>query len=222
MEIKEGANVVTANGDKVGSVDRVVIDPGTKQVTHLVVRKGLLFTEDKVLPLEYVERSEGDTVYTRQEAGSLDHLPDYLEREFIQLDESELADLETRPPAYVSPVYWYPAFGQTWATGAGGPYTPAIQVPSTIERNIPEDTVPLKEGSNVISSDGKHIGDLERILVAPGSDRATHFIISQGLLFKERKVVPVTWVRQIAEDKIILEVGSRFVEHLPQYEEDPK
>jgi sporulation protein YlmC with PRC-barrel domain len=40
MQFKGGADVLTASNDTVGKVDRVVLDPRTKQVTHLVVRKG--------------------------------------------------------------------------------------------------------------------------------------------------------------------------------------
>ena len=43
-------NIYNQNGDKVGSIDRLVIDPRTNEVTHIVVRKGFLFTKDKVIP----------------------------------------------------------------------------------------------------------------------------------------------------------------------------
>lgn len=86
-------------------------------------------------------------------------------------------------------------------------------------RNIPEDTVPLKEGTDVFSSDGEHVGDVERLLVEPESNQVSHFVISQGLFFKDRKLVPMHWVRSVAEDNVHLSVTSDFLEQLPSYEE---
>lgn len=42
MEFKDGANVYTSDGKTAGSLQRVVIQPETKAVTHIVVHKGLL------------------------------------------------------------------------------------------------------------------------------------------------------------------------------------
>jgi len=39
MQFKENAEVVTSSGDKVGRIDRVVIDPKSNELTHLVVKK---------------------------------------------------------------------------------------------------------------------------------------------------------------------------------------
>jgi hypothetical protein len=86
-------------------------------------------------------------------------------------------------------------------------------------RNIPEDTIPLKEGTDVMSSDGKHVGDVERLFVTTDSNKATHFVISQGL-FGDRKLVPAHWVKSVGEDKVHLAVNSELLESLPAYEPD--
>jgi uncharacterized protein YrrD len=86
------------------------------------------------------------------------------------------------------------------------------------QRNIPEDTVPLKEGADVMSSDGKHIGDVERLLVDPNTNQVTHFVISQGLFFKDRKLVPAHWVRSVNEEQVQLVVASELLEQLPSHE----
>lgn len=58
MQFKEGTDVFTIDGDKVGSIDRVVIDPRNNEVTHLVVRKGFFFPTDKVVPMDLVRTAE--------------------------------------------------------------------------------------------------------------------------------------------------------------------
>jgi sporulation protein YlmC with PRC-barrel domain len=46
MQFKENAEVFTSTGEKDGRIDRVVIDPNSNELTHLVVKKGFLFTKD--------------------------------------------------------------------------------------------------------------------------------------------------------------------------------
>ena len=74
MQFNENAEVQTASGEKVGRIDRVVMDPKSKELTHFVVRKGLIFTTDKVIPLDQVESADGDRVVLKAGAGEADDL----------------------------------------------------------------------------------------------------------------------------------------------------
>jgi uncharacterized protein YrrD len=85
-------------------------------------------------------------------------------------------------------------------------------------QNIPKNKISLKEGTDVMRSDGEHVSDVERLFVEPESNRATHFVISQGVLFKDRKLIPAHWVRSIDEDRVQLSVSSELLEQLPSYE----
>jgi hypothetical protein len=134
------------------------------------------------------------------------------------LDESELANLGDLPPTYGSPVYWYPGYGQPWATGPTGSQIPTLSTPVAVERKIQEDNIPLKEGSKVIGSDGKEVGELERVLIDPDSNLATYLVMLYRAPAKVRKVIPIAWVRRIEENQVTLEVGSRFIDYLPHYE----
>lgn len=68
-----------------------------------------------------------------------------------------------------------------------------------------------------MSSDGEHVGDVERLFVDTESNKATHFLISAGLLFKDRKLIPAHWVNSVEEDKVPLAVPARVLERLPAY-----
>src|SRR6185295_6628330 len=95
MQFKQGANVSTYDGKYVGNVDRVVLNPKTKEVTHIVVRKGFLFSEDKIVPLSVIASATDQGVMLRQDAGNLDDLPPFEETHYVGLDEEE-----TRTAAY--------------------------------------------------------------------------------------------------------------------------
>lgn len=55
MHFVKGADVYTAKGEKIGTLNRVVIDAKTRDVTDLVVDHGLLKSE-KVIPVGLFDR----------------------------------------------------------------------------------------------------------------------------------------------------------------------
>jgi uncharacterized protein YrrD len=85
------------------------------------------------------------------------------------------------------------------------------------ELNIPDGTVPLEEGAKVVSREGDHVGDVERIYAEEEAQRVTHVMISKGLVSKTRKLIPTMWVEHVLEDEVRLSISKNFVEGLPEY-----
>jgi uncharacterized protein YrrD len=219
MELKEGMSVFTPNGEEIGKINRFIVDPVTNEITHLVIEKGKLFSEDKVLPFRMIRPSE-ERVVLKEATGDLQKLPPFEEKYFVRADDPEDASLtgnNTHTQRNIFTYFWYPSNVNT-GFPAYELENPSV-TPVEIRRNIPENTVSLKEGSHVISSDGKHVGDVERFVVQPGSNQVTDFLISRGLLFKDQKRVPVDWVKSLEEDKVHLAVSARVLDRLPSYQE---
>jgi uncharacterized protein YrrD len=59
---------------------------------------------------------------------------------------------------------------------------------------------------------------VEHIFVEPVKERVAHFVISEGLLFKERKLIPMMWVADVVEDQIHLAVTADFLDKLSEYQ----
>lgn len=216
MELKEGASVFTPGGDEVGKISRFVLDPATNEVTHIIVQKGWLLPEDKVLPIGMISSATEERVVLNQEIDDLDQLPPFEETHYVELTEEDIHRTGSSSYGYAPAYYWYPPSGFIGYPGFAPGYYGWPPVETT--RNIPADTVPLKEGADVISSNGEHVGDIERLFVDSESNKVTHFLISEGLLFKERKLIPAHWVRSVEEDKVYLAVPSRLLERLPVYQ----
>jgi uncharacterized protein YrrD len=217
MRFKEGAEVYTSTGNKVGNIDRVVMNPVTDEVTHLVVRKGFLFPDDRVISTDLIDSATEDRV-ALQDVEDIEELPAFEQIHYIRADQVQ-SNTTLPPTGYVPPYYWYPNPGMTWWGSMRYPVYPAPPYVTRIERNIPGGTVPLREGAKVITSDDEVVGDIESIFVDPTQDRATHIEISQGLFFKERKVVPTSWITNVLEDEVHMGVSSGLIESLPEYEE---
>ncbi|HSL42919.1 MAG TPA: PRC-barrel domain-containing protein [Anaerolineales bacterium] len=218
VELREGTSVFTAGGEEVGKINRFVLDPQTNEVTHIVVQRGWLLSEDKVVPLSMIHSATEDRVQLNEDVTEFDELPPFEETHYVRMDEDRASHEATTDYASdrAAPgFYWYPPHGYLGypAYGLGYPAWPLTET----QQNIPANTVPLEENTKVISSDDNHVGDVERLLVDTDSNKATHFIISQGMLFKDRKLVPVSWIKSITEEEVRLIVSSKVLEQLPSY-----
>jgi hypothetical protein len=206
-------------------------------VTHLVVRKGVLFKTDKVVPVSMVASTDADSVRLRPDVGDLSDLPDFEETHYVlaetgpQPEPARAMDeaLANSPGAVgtrfgtavgagvVAPsLLWYPpAIG--YNAYPPGPIPGAPRAIKTVDRNIPVNAVPLKEGAKVIAADDEGVGRVERVFVNSETKQATHLLLEHGTLAKTHKTVPVHWVDKLTEREVRLAVSSRLVDGLPEY-----
>ncbi|NDJ87534.1 MAG: PRC-barrel domain containing protein [Chloroflexi bacterium] len=218
MRFHHGANVYTADGDRVGEIERVIINPGTDEITHIVVQKGFIFTENRLVPISLIASAAKDRVTLREDIDDLSKLDVFQEEYYVPLgSETGRAAYPVQQSGYIRPYYYYPPVGVPFGGYESYETQPYVEHE---ESNIPENAVALKEGANVISADNEHVGDVEEVAIDAQSGRATHFVIAEGILLKERKLIPVRWVSAVRANKIDLSVGSDFIESLPEYERE--
>jgi uncharacterized protein YrrD len=205
FEIRPGALVV-AGEDEVGRVERVVVRPGSGEVTGLVVRKGLLLRRDVVIPIEAVVDATEELVRLRLTSDELNALPEYREEEYV----SPAADWRSpvgRGPAGVLFRVGGPLIGRGLRPARAGQTEPAAG------------GRPLRAGQRVVCRDGE-VGPLDLVLLDPDSRRVTHFVVRRGGLLGRDTIVPVEWVREITRDQVVLDVYRGQLEQLPAYRPD--
>lgn len=217
MRLIKGADIYSSQGEKLGTLERVIIDPSTKEVTHLVIGKGLLFTTNKVVAMDMVNPEIEETITLLSPKQGIDEFEDFEDADYINLDREDRAEQD------VEAAYWYPATNLAWwrtgMTGMYGGTYPAMPIyVRKTKQNIPEGTIALEEGARVMSRDEKHVGNIEQVLVDSQDNRVSHFVISEGFLFKERKLIPVFWISAIEEDEVRLSVDADFMDRLPAYQ----
>ena len=203
MELKDGTSVYTNDGKEAGRLRQVVIDPQTKEVTHIVIEKGFLFTDDKVVPVEYVVSATDNRIDLKCSAQDVDEMSP-LDIESINPDEEGIE----QPPVYVPVVM--------------GVYTNPVIIPTMpveVRRTISADLVALEEGVDVTSADEEHLGSVERYFTVAGEELVDHFIVSDGILNKTRKSVKVDWVKRLFDDEIQLALTAEQYEELPELKE---
>ena len=172
-----------------GTVSRMIIDPATETVTHLVIEPKHRLGVGRLVPLDLVDTTAGDIRLrcTVEEFGGLE-----------PAQETELID-------------------DAGDLGLGGLNAP-MGVISPVQA-ILQDTVPLGEtdverGDPVHALDGE-IGRVQGLLVDPDDHRVTHVLLQEGHLWGRKKVsIPVSAVTGV-ENGIRLSLTKRQVEDLP-------
>jgi sporulation protein YlmC with PRC-barrel domain len=207
-QFKKDATVLAANGQQVGSLSRVVINPDTRALTDILVRVSSLFNkEEKVVPIEFVAETTEDQIVLHYAAGILDSFPPFEERHLV--DASDYADQQS-PSEHALPTI----FGHAdLSLSMIKPQQGKKLVPQ-MTQNIPDGTVAMKKGSKVITAEGKYVGNVECVLADPEADQITHLLISSKQHANETKLIPIHWVMLVDGEKVELRVKNNMVEEL--------
>jgi uncharacterized protein YrrD len=211
MQFQKGAEVKSADDKSVGHVDRVVMDPKSKEVTHLILRKGVLLTKDSVLPINLVSTSTEKQINLTVSSKEVKDLPEYQEKSYVPTEEGDLP----KGAAYTPSFYWYPMSPSMYPSALVEP-VPEFEV--RVERNIPDENVALKAGARVVGSDGEEAGHIDQVFTQSSSDQVTSFVVSRGLLVKEHRLVPINWVKFITDEEVQLNVPAAKVDSLQTFE----
>jgi len=188
-EFAMGATASCADGPG-GKVSRLIIDPATEAVTHLVIQPKHRLAVGRLVPLDLVDTTAGGIRLrcTVEEFGELE-----------PAQETELID------------------DGTAGLGIGGLNAPMGLI-SPVQTMV-QDVVPLGEadvdrGDPVYALDGE-IGRVQGLMVDPDDHRVTHVLLEEGHLWGRKKVsIPASAVTGVANG-IRLSLTKKQVEDLP-------
>lgn len=212
MRFVKGADVFTAAGEKIGSISRIVIDTKTKDVTDVVVQRGALFKEEKVIPVGLIDLENADRIALRESNQNVDDFLDYQTTHYVSADQP---GMETE---HIETAYWYPPLNFQMNVPRAGVFPGVLPDHGTeTETNLPEGRIAISEGAQVVSADDEHIGNVEQVVMNSESNTITHFVVGKGFLLKEHKLVPAFWVTGMDEDRLRLSVEARVFERLPDH-----
>ena len=173
-----------------GEVRRLIIDPATETVTHLVIQPGHRQEAGRLVPVHLVETTDGEIRLrcTRADFDKLDHAA-----------ERDIVGGPAESPQMM----------------IGGPMTTGASRQATVL----EDVIPVGEkevgpGDQVHAVDGE-IGQVQGFLVNPGDDRVTHVLLQEGHLWGRKKVaIPISAVTGV-DAGIRLNLTKEQVGELP-------
>jgi hypothetical protein len=198
-----------------GEVRRLIIDPATDAVTHLVIEPGHHKDAARLVPSDLVESTDGEIRLrcTRAEFDQLDYAE---ERELV-----DDADQNLGTGGGLGSGLAYSASGDAYAQlGPGGLDNLGPMPMPKHRRTLTQDVVPLGEdqvrpGDKVHAVDGE-IGRVHGFLVSEADDRVTHLLLEEGHLWGRKEVtIPVAAIARV-DQGIRLNLTKEQVGDLPQ------
>jgi sporulation protein YlmC with PRC-barrel domain len=188
-EFAMGAEASCADGPG-GKVIRMIVEPATETVTHLVIEPRHRLGAGRLVPLDLVDAT-ADGIRLRctvEEFGRL-----------AAAEETELVDGLT----------------DGMALGAlGAPMGTPAPLQAVVRDVVPLGEEDIERGEAVHALDGE-IGRVEGLRVDPGDHRVTHVLLAEGHLWGRKEVaIPASAVTKV-ENGIWLNLTKEQVEDLP-------
>ena len=203
---------VLCEGQEVGKLADLVVDPVAKRVTHVVVKAEHGAGASHLVPIELVDPTEqvGGIALTCSRA-ELDALPPVEEFSYLRLGEVETSDPDW--DVGISDVLALPYYD---STGLAGPVD-AVGDMGVVYDRVPKGEVELRRSSRVMAADGDYIGDVDGFLV-DDTDHITHFVLERGHLWGRREVtVPIGAVASVKSDVVTLTLSKDEITELPSH-----
>jgi sporulation protein YlmC with PRC-barrel domain len=185
MRIEIGAPVRTRDGKHVGEVHRVLVDLDDESVTGIVVLKGRVLSRDILVPIDFIDRVEGDAVVLTLDEDELEQLPEFAYNEIL-----------APPPAWT----------------LAGPYPDgSFYVPIQQRKRLGQHHIDITPGTRVLAFDGE-IGRVEEIELDPITGELDAFWVRGGGILAHDIRIPAEWVERADESGIYVAASKLDIE----------
>lgn len=181
MTIELGVDIIGSDGEKLGIVDSIVMDPATRRERAIIVRKGWFFPTDKIVPIEQVINVEEGKVHVRLTEAEADQMMEYLDSDYI-----------------VPPAGYYGAGGYMW------PSTPFVTEDLMVDDEVRErmpNAIMLSEGTMVVDKNEDEVGRITEI-ASDGQGRVQGFRVEQGFFRHHERYISIALVEH-ADDVVV-------------------
>jgi uncharacterized protein YrrD len=77
VALEKGAKVVSKDGEEIGEVAQILVEPSDNRATHIVVAQGLLSKEHKLVPTLWITDATEEEIHLLIDSDLLEGLPEY-------------------------------------------------------------------------------------------------------------------------------------------------
>lgn len=180
MNIPLKAQVLCTDGS-FGHMDCILLDPLTKQVSHIVVKDSHGGIK-RMVPLRFLQDARADGIYLNCETGRARRCERFLIEEFIADDET-ISRQHVRPPK-----------------------SKKEQLSAIHYEVTPPGELALRQGARVHALDGK-LGTVSKLRAELPNGRLTHVIVRLGNIWeKHESAVASEHIQKIEETNIYLDL----------------
>ena len=194
MRLELGASV-RCEGDVLGELADVVIDPTTKRVTHLVVQPHADIAPARLVPIDLAQEGDGKEISLGCTVEEVRRLAPVHEFAYLRLGEFPVddPDWDVGVQELLAMPYYEPGLDPvSYGADAGIVYD-----------RVPKGEVEIRRASAVTSADGHHLGHVDGFVV--DGQEITHVVLERGHLWGRREVtIPIAAVEKVETDAVTL------------------
>ncbi len=189
-----GAKVYCRDG-QCGKLAKVVVDPKSKRITDLIVEKGFLLKEDRVIPVSVVESTTDEAIQLAIESRELPRFPKYREVEF----EEPTPDWKMREPYQLEDVvHWAAVYGDVPVLES---LAPKMRV--RVHEGISGGAAVIQRDTPIFTVEGM-VARVHHVITDPESGEIRYIIARRGIL-PYRVVIPAELIEGVDEEGISLD-----------------
>lgn len=207
MQLTFGNTVFSSDGEKIGVVEEVIVNPTCRTLTHLVIRKGLFFQSDQIIHIDQVKTNNTEGIFLKINAVEVEkQSAEYCAEEYM-----DLSPIETETASIPQKVWRKPL---TEAATIVPPGFCGVEVPPDLI--IEGEEVTLLHDSRVFSEDGTPLGKIDSLL-SDEDGKLSHVVVSSGVIFPRPKLVPAEWLSSFNDNSITINMSVEELKNLSDY-----
>jgi uncharacterized protein YrrD len=217
VDLRLGSRVVSSDDQHVGKIDRLILDPDTREVVELIVHQGFVLTQDRVVDRQFVASVRDDsTVVLSKTAKEVDELPVFIEHSYVVPEPDDIREIPymtdwgVGASGDVMPLLWrsnYPGASYDTQHRAELESAPVDAAPVIVESNISENLASIDKGTDVVDNSGKTIGHVEDLLYADDGS-VSGLVVRSGFIRHRNYKVDAAKIVSLGGERIHLTISE--------------
>jgi len=208
-----GASVVSADGHKVGTLNRFVVRQNGLKLTHIVVDTGIFrsgdwkgaigLSHDRMIPMQAIQHADHNEVRITMTADEFKELSvNYADDRFAEIKDAEPGELDRSDLRRFL----------TSIPGEPGPYVMIEKTAAAAgELEIEKDSPVWRLQPH------QKIGEVEDVLFDEKTRKLSRLVIRRGHLFSREVELPVEYIVEVVADIVRVDIDDTALKRLQEH-----
>ncbi|HVC80256.1 MAG TPA: PRC-barrel domain-containing protein [Chloroflexota bacterium] len=202
------------DGQVIGAIDRLILDPAGNKVKAAVIRKGRFLRRDVEVPLNLLSRSASGDLHLDLNSGEVSQLPLFDEAAYTSPPTGYIA-----PAGYPGENFYLPRSVGDASANPSVPVRaddrpaalPAARPPRGVFSRETCEQARVREGSLVLGRDGTGVGHVRDICFDPESGRLTALFVRVDSWPNKEYELAVPLIAGLHDGIVRLKVNARHL-----------